>query len=52
MAPHFVAGLEMSGGTVVRAAPIIAYMVGWTRDEVRSYVHRKGWTATRRVGGS
>lgn len=49
VAPHFVAGLE-TDGTVRRAAPIIAYMIGWTDDQVREYVARKKWKASI-VGG-
>lgn len=42
-APHFYAGLVHEGGRVVRAAPIIAYMVGWSGREVADYCRRKGW---------
>ena len=44
VAPHFVAGLVARAGAVVRAAPIIRYMVGWTGKRVRDYCARKGWT--------
>lgn len=45
--PHFVAGLEIEGGRVVRAAPILKYMVGWPATRVREYAHRRAWRATR-----
>jgi hypothetical protein len=49
VAPHFVAGVEVDLATarVVRAAPIVGYMVGWTARAVREYVDRKGWEAKR-----
>lgn len=46
-APHFVAGVVVEDDKVVRTAPIVGYMLGWTADEVRRYVHRKGWRITR-----
>lgn len=45
IAPHFVAGFE-TDGVVIRAAPIMKYMVGWTDEKTRSYILKKGWTAT------
>lgn len=45
VAPHFVAGFE-TDGSVRRAAPILAYMVGWDDSRVRGYVARKRWKAT------
>lgn len=47
VAPHFVAGVIVEDGRVVRAAPIVGYMKGWPEERVRAYVARKGWTATR-----
>lgn len=47
VAPHFVAGIVIEDGKVVRAAPIVRYMLGWSEDRVREYVNRKGWKATR-----
>jgi len=41
-APHFVAGLTF-GGVVTKAAPILRYMLGWSRGEVIAYCNRKGW---------
>lgn len=44
VAPHFVAAVVLDqNDRVIRAAPIVGYMHGWTRDRVRSYVARKGW---------
>jgi hypothetical protein len=45
-APHFSAGVVTSDGTVVRAAPILAYMRGWPDKRVTGYAKRKGWTVT------
>ncbi|MBF0102055.1 MAG: hypothetical protein HQK77_14225 [Desulfobacterales bacterium] len=42
-APHFVAGLEIKDRIVVRAAPIIRYMVGWPIGTVKDYCDKKGW---------
>lgn len=42
-APHFYAGIVLEDDVVVRAAPIVKYMRGWTRDKVRAYCQRKGW---------
>lgn len=43
-APYFCAGLECSGRSVLEAAPIIRYMIGWDVPKVLSYVDNKGWT--------
>lgn len=43
-APHFHAGLLLRNNVVYKAAPIIKYMVGWTRPKVVAYVKRKGWS--------
>lgn len=45
VAPHFVAGALLEPSGVVRTAPIIKYMVGWTRDKVFGYCKSKGWSA-------
>jgi len=54
-APHFYAGLEIEKNStyldtfyystykVVKAAPIIKYMVGWTKHNVENYCNKKGW---------
>jgi hypothetical protein len=46
-APHFYAGLVAEDGRVVRAAPILAYMLGWSGERVAAYCRRKGWSWTR-----
>jgi len=48
-APHFDAGLELAevSDTVVRAAPIIKYMVGWPLVRVMQYCHNRGWKLER-----
>ena len=42
-APHFVAGVVLDGNVVVRCAPILRYMLGWTRARVEGYCRRKHW---------
>lgn len=42
-AKHFCAGGELEGAVVTRAAPIIAYMIGWDAHKVRRYCDRKNW---------
>jgi hypothetical protein len=46
-APHFTAGavaVERDGyWSVTRAAPIIAYMVGWDARRAWDYARGKGW---------
>jgi hypothetical protein len=48
-APHFCASVTLWGlDDVVReAAPILRYMIGWKRDEVKAYCKRKGWKIKR-----
>lgn len=45
VAPHFVAGIVRGGA----AAPIIAYMKGWTLAQIEDYCKRKGWKVERIV---
>lgn len=46
-APHFVAGAVLDErGFVVRAAPIIRYMIGWPEIKVYNYCRRKSWHAS------
>ena len=40
---YFCAGLVMAEGCVIRAAPILRYMHGWTRESVQSYCRMKDW---------
>ncbi|HKW13076.1 MAG TPA: hypothetical protein VJS69_01180 [Candidatus Krumholzibacteria bacterium] len=42
-APHFVAGVDVHRGTVVHAAPILRYMMGWAGLQVVRYCEQKGW---------
>lgn len=44
-AKHFVAGLVLEADKVIIAAPIIRYMLGWSRERVREYAGEKGWRA-------
>lgn len=44
-APHFIAGLIMDGDKVIGGAPIVKYMIGWTRQKVEIYCAKKGWKA-------
>lgn len=45
-APHFVAGvISNEKGIVIRAAPIINYMVGWHVVRVWRYAQRKKWSS-------
>ena len=46
-APHFVAGIEARAGRVVRAAPILAYMLGWDGARVAQHAQRRGWRCQR-----
>ena len=49
-APHFCAGLECKNGFVFGTAPILHYMLGWTRDKVMRYCAQKGWAITWKLG--
>jgi len=51
VAPHFVAGGEVRNGVCIRAAPIIGYMLGWTRQEIREYCRIKGWLVKKLPSG-
>jgi hypothetical protein len=42
-APWFVAGVVIEEGKVVRAAPIVKYMVGWPKASVIKYSRGRGW---------
>jgi hypothetical protein len=43
-APHFYAAVICKFGHVVRYAPILKYMRGWSEEHVISYARAKGWT--------
>lgn len=40
---YFCAGVVLGQKRVIRAAPILKYMKGWTRDEVLRYARNKRW---------
>lgn len=42
-ASYFTAGVVVRDERVVRAAPILKYMLGWPRTRVLSYARAKGW---------
>jgi len=46
VAPHFVAGLVLSGDVCVRSAPILGWCTGRHRDELRTYFRKRGWAGT------
>lgn len=44
IAPHFCAGVVWEQGKgIVKAAPIVRYMKGWTLVGVQNYCTQKGW---------
>jgi len=43
-APHFYAAVICKFGHVIRYAPILKYMRGWSEEHVISYARAKGWT--------
>jgi hypothetical protein len=49
-APHFCAGLEADNGKVIRAAPIIGWMVGRRLDHIADYCRKKRWTVAGPIG--
>lgn len=42
----FCAGVELKGSIVVKTAPILKYMLGWSVERVYSYARNRGWEAT------
>lgn len=43
-APHFVAAVVLDDfSKVIRAAPIVRYMLGWHMTGVMGYCRKKGW---------
>ena len=44
-APHFYAAVAVRDGVVVKAAPIVAWMIGKSVARVLSYCRQKGWRA-------
>lgn len=45
-AKYFYAGIIIEGGKVIDAAPIVRYMIGWSRAKAAAYVGRKRWKVT------
>jgi hypothetical protein len=43
-APHFNAGVVFENAFIVRAAPIVSYMVGWSMSQLRRFLDKKGWS--------
>jgi len=41
--PNFVAGLIISNDHVIRAAPILGYMIGWPTEKIIALAQRHGW---------
>ena len=41
--PYFTAGAELEDGWVIRAAPIIKYMIDWHITKLLRYATQKGW---------
>lgn len=46
VAPHFVAGIIMSGDRCIRAAPILGWAVGRDTTDLRAYFRAKGWESS------
>ena len=42
-APHFTAAVLLKDGVVVKTAPILHYMKGWTQNLVVSYCVRRNF---------
>lgn len=42
-APHFNAGVIIKDDVVIKAAPILRYMLGWNLDQIKEYCIRKKW---------
>lgn len=41
---YFVAGIDVGKlGRIMKAAPILKYMIGWTVPEVQAYCKHKRW---------
>ena len=41
----FDAGVVIENDTVIRAAPIVKFMRGWSADQLRRYCREVGWEA-------
>jgi hypothetical protein len=42
-APHFCAGGEIKNRIIIKAAPIIKYMIGWKAEKLSDFCKRKKW---------
>lgn len=42
-APYFVAGAIVKNETIVHAAPILKYTVGWSQFKFLNHCRGKGW---------
>jgi hypothetical protein len=42
---YFQAGIVLVDDKVTETAPILKYMMGWSREKVRAYVTEKKWKA-------
>ena len=40
---YFTAGLVVEHGKVIKAAPILGYMRGWSLEQVTAYSEKKDW---------
>lgn len=40
---HFYAGIVFKNDKVITSAPILKYMSGWSKAEVRRYCDKKQW---------
>jgi hypothetical protein len=40
---YFVAGIILEDKVVVKCAPILRYMRGWSGSDVINYCNKKGW---------
>jgi hypothetical protein len=46
---YFSAGVVMIGDRVIRAAPIVHYMIGWKLKTIKDYCRKKRWSVKRIV---
>jgi hypothetical protein len=40
---YFISGIVLRDGLVVKAAPILRYMIGWSSSRAVGYIDGKGW---------
>lgn len=43
---YFYCGVVLEGKNVVRTAPIVGYMLGWSLEQVEAYCLKKRWSCT------